>query len=236
VDERYRPYEFAGGRIYLDVDESPAMRRRAEGTYEPAKVAALQRLLEPGMTFVDVGSNKGDFALIAARAMNDEGHVIAFEPSPENCGWIRKSIELNGYRSIELHELAMSDANGRERLYLGERSGWHSLVGDAERESIEVETRTLDSALGATPPDVLKVDVEGAELRVLRGAEGTLADTRLGAILIDVHPDRGVDPGDVCDALAAHGFNFRDPANIDAELTDPPRAAKEIFALRRQVA
>jgi FkbM family methyltransferase len=232
VDERYRPYEFAGGRIYLDVDESPAMRRRAEGTYEPAKVAALQRLLEPGMTFVDVGVNKGDFALIAARVMDDSGHVIGFEPSPENCLWIRRSIQLNGYQSIELHELALSDANGQARLYLGERSGWHSLLGDEERESIEVEMRTLDSVVGATAPDVLKIDVEGAELRVLAGAERTLEDTRLHAVLIDVHPARGVDGAEVCAVLAEQGFTFRDPADLDTELAEPPRTAKEIFALR----
>ena len=66
-EERYRPYPFAGGLIYLDVEESPAMRRRAEGTYEPAKVAAVQQLLPRDGTFVDVGANKGDFSLIAAR-------------------------------------------------------------------------------------------------------------------------------------------------------------------------
>lgn len=231
----YRPYEFAGGLIYLDVDESPMMRRRAEGTYEPAKVAALQRLLEPGMTFVDAGSNKGDFALIAARVMDDSGRVVAFEPSPENCRWIRKSIELNGYRCIELHELALSDSDGRARLYLGDRSGWHSLVemraAEGAADSIEVEARTLDSALAGAAPDVLKIDVEGAELRVLDGAKRTLADTRLSAVLIDVHPDR-VDPGAVCDVLASHGFSFRDPRRLQTELAEAPRAASEIFALR----
>ena len=236
MTERYRPYEFAGGLIYLDVDESPAMRRRAEGRFEPEKVAALQRLLKPGMTFVDVGSNKGDFSLIAARVMNDDGRVLAFEPMPENCHWIRKSIELNGYRSIRLFELALSDEEGRALLYLGKWSGWHSLLPKEGRETIEVPTRTLDAVLaesGDAQVDVLKIDVEGAELPVLRGAERTLADARLSAILIDVHPDRGIDPADVCAVLARHGFSFRDPANIDAELPEPPRDADEIFALRR---
>jgi FkbM family methyltransferase len=235
LEERYRPYPFAGGLIYLDVDESPAMRRRAEGRFEPEKVAALQRLLKPGMTFVDVGSNKGDFSLIAAQVMNDDGRVLAFEPMPENCRWIRKSIELNGYRSIRLFELALSDEQGRALLYLGKRSGWHSLLPKEGRETIEVPTRTLDAVLaesGDAHVDVLKVDVEGAELPVLRGAERTLADAGLTAILIDVHPDLGIDPADVCELLARHGFSFRDPANIDAKLPEPPRDATEIFALR----
>ena len=78
----YKPYPFAGGLIYLDVDESPHMRRRVEGTYEPNKVAAVQRLLATGGTFIDVGANKGDFSLIAARTAGPEGRVIAFEPAP----------------------------------------------------------------------------------------------------------------------------------------------------------
>jgi FkbM family methyltransferase len=235
LTERYRPYEFAGGLIYLDVDESPAMRRRAEGRFEPDKVAALQRLLKPGMTFVDAGSNKGDFALIAARVMNDEGRVLAFEPMPENCRWIRKSIELNGYRSIELHELALWDTDGREPLYLGERSGWHSLVPAQNGESIEVTTRTLDAVLaesGDPHADVLKIDVEGAELRVLRGAERTLAAGPL-AVIIDVHPTRGADAAEVSTVLAGHGFSFRDPGDIERQLSEPPRQALKVFAVRR---
>jgi FkbM family methyltransferase len=236
VEERYRPYEFAGGLIYLDVDESPMMRARAEGRFEPEKTAALQRLLEPGMTFVDVGANKGDFSLIAARTMNDEGRVLAFEPSPDNCVWIRKSIELNGYRSIVLHELALSDVEGHVPLYLGERSGWHSLVrGEHAGESIEVEARTLDSVLAGTGDahvDVLKIDVEGAELQVLGGAERTLAEQPPRAVLVDLHPARGVDPAEVAAILAGHGFSFREPGDIDVQLSEPAPGALELFAVR----
>jgi FkbM family methyltransferase len=240
VDERYRPYEFAGGLIYLDVDESPAMRRRAEGSYEPEKVAALQRLLEPGMTFVDAGSNKGDFALIAARVMRDRGRVLAFEPSPDNCRWIRASVELNGYRSIRLFELALYDTEGHGLLYLGQWSGWHSLEpGDAPGESIEVETRTLDTVLAETGDpgvDVLKVDVEGAELQVLRGAERALAGPRLVAVFVELHPDHGVDQVEVSELLLAHGFSFRDPLDIDVELSELPPGARHVVAMRRRAA
>jgi FkbM family methyltransferase len=240
VDERYKPYEFAGGLIYLDVEESPAMRRRAEGRYEPEKVAALQRLLEPGMTFVDAGSNKGDFALIAARVMSDRGRVLAFEPAPENCRWIRASAELNGYRSIRLYELALYDTEGHGPLYLGEWSGWHSLdPGDSPGDSIEVETRTLDSVLAETgdpAADVLKIDVEGAELQVLRGAKRTLADPRLVAVFVELHPRHGVDQGEVGKLLLAQGFSFRAPQDIDVELAEVPAGARHLVAMRPRAA
>jgi FkbM family methyltransferase len=238
VDERYRPYPFAGGLIYLDADESPAMRQRVKGRYERKKVVALQRLLEPGMTFVDAGSNKGDFALIAARVMNDQGRVLAFEPAPENCRWIGASVELNGYRSITVFELALSDREGRVPLYIGEWSGWHSLEPRrTPQESIEVEAHTLDAVLSGTGDphvDVMKIDVEGAELALLRGAERTLGDERLFAVLVEVHPDFGVDTAEVCDLLAGYGFTFRVPGDIDVRLSQPLDRPQELVAMRRQ--
>ena len=235
-DERYRPYKFAGGRIYLDVEESLTMRRRAEGTYEPFKVAALQQLLPAGGTVVDVGSNKGDFALIAARSMGPEGRVIAIEPEPENCRWIQRSVDLNEYTNVELHQLALSDVDGEAPLYLGETSGRHALrPGREEQESIMVRTRTLDSLLedlGTGPPDMLKIDVEGAEVQVLAGAARTLMGSAPMWVLLDVHPNGGVDPQAVADTLRAHGFELRrpdHPAEAIAEIT--PRT-KELFALR----
>lgn len=231
-EERHRPYPFAGGLIYLDVDESPMMRRRAEGTYEPHKVAAVQRLLRPGATFVDVGSNKGDFALIAARTAGPRGRVIAVEPAPDNCRWIRRSVELNGYGNVELHELALSDADGEATLHLGARSGWHSLL-PGEGEAITVRTRTLDGLLeefACPPPDMLKIDVEGAELAVLAGAGQTLGAGGPMWVLIDVHPDR-VDPLAVSAVLHSHGFALRDPEDPDRPLEITPET-DEVFALR----
>jgi FkbM family methyltransferase len=232
-EERHRPYPFAGGLIYLDVDESPMMRRRAENAYEPHKVAAVQRLLRPGATFVDVGSNKGDFALIAARTAGPQGRVVAIEPSPENCRWIRRSVELNGYPNVELHELALSDSEGEAPLYIGERSGWHSLL-PGEGAAVTVRTRTLDGLLeeiACPAPDMLKVDVEGAELAVLAGAARTLEAGGEMWILLDVHPDRGVDPVTVAERLRAHGFEPRDPQDPGRPLAVTPQT-DELFALR----
>jgi hypothetical protein len=66
IPDRYFPYRLAGGRIYLNVKESPMMLARAFGMYEVEKMEAVRVLLRPGATFVDVGANKGDFTLLAA--------------------------------------------------------------------------------------------------------------------------------------------------------------------------
>jgi FkbM family methyltransferase len=233
LPRRHRAYRFAGGRIYLDLRESPAMLARALGVYEPAKVATLRGHLRPGMTFVDVGVNKGDFSLIAARLMDDRGRVIAVEPEPENCAWIRRSISLNGYRSIELVEAALSSSDGEATLYLGRHSGWHTLVAGVrgrDQGTVTVPTRTLDGLLaerGIEAPDVVKIDVEGAEMDVLRGATAAFGGRRPLLVLVDIHPPVS-DPREVCAVLTGHGLRL-------FEVGEPARPLGEVSPTLREV-
>src|SRR5436190_15184494 len=113
---RYREYAFRGGKILLDVTESKMMLARALGRYEVPKHDAIEVLLKPGQVFVDVGVNKGDFTLLAAKLVGPDGAVLACEPEPKNCKWIRQSIDLNGYKNARLFELALSDESGEAQL------------------------------------------------------------------------------------------------------------------------
>ncbi|MCJ7736713.1 MAG: FkbM family methyltransferase [Anaerolineae bacterium] len=217
----------------MDITESPAMLARAIGRYEVAKHDALAGLLQPGDTFVDVGVNKGDFTLHAAKIVGDSGHVLSFEPEPTNCKWIEESICLNKYANTQLFPVALSDSDGEGTLYLGKRSGWHTLVPNQESRNcgtIRVNTRTLDKVLaeiGFAPAiDVIKIDVEGAEMNVLRGAKGVLSENPDIILLIDIHPMMGGDPKDLCSYLQAQGFliyreqpPYSVPVNEYADLT-----------------
>ncbi len=223
----YRAYPGVGGWTYLDVRESPMMLARALRWYEPGRANALRSALGAGMTFVDVGGNKGDFSLLAARVMADEGRVLCIEPEAENASWIRKSAARNHYRSIEVIEVALADRDGEDTLFLGAKSGWHTLVEDPSLVvgTVTVPIRTLDSLLaerGIDHVDVVKIDVEGAEDRVLAGAVGALSGTNPMTILIDLHPKR-VDTLAVCEQLRSWGFTF------DREIT---RDTKEAVAHR----
>jgi FkbM family methyltransferase len=189
------------------------MLQRAIGLYEVKKHKALQTFLKPGGSFIDIGANKGDFSLLAAKLVGGDGKVLAFEPEPENCKWIEKSIQINGYKNIMLYEIALSDQNGEAKLFMSTLSGLHSLIPDLEyrdRGAIDVKIRTLDAFLKETgfahPFDVIKIDVEGAELQVLHGAFHTLSMSNNLVLLIDIHPRLGVDPKEVCDFLVKQGF------------------------------
>jgi len=201
---------------------------RVLGIYEKNKRMAIESLLKPGSVFVDVGANKGDFALMAARLLDNDGMVIAFEPEPHNCDWLRKSIGLNGYTNITLHQAALSDRNGEAELYLGAKSGWHSLISDQvdrDRGIITVPVQTLDDVLSLSSiggrPCMIKIDVEGAELSVLKGAVGLLSCGNDVVLLIDIHPDLGVIQTQVCDFLRSFGFSlFHERPPFDDPVVD----------------
>lgn len=207
-------HQYLGGKIFLDIDESPMMRARIEGTYEPFKTRMIQRLLQPGMTYVDIGTNKGYFAVLAARLLHGTGQVLAFEPEPWNCRCVRHSIDANAYANIRLFELAVGDANKVASLHLGNKSGWHSILPNLPqcgRDTIEVQQRCLDSILDeleVTQVDVVKIDVEGVELRVLDGARETLTRNSDIVLLMDLHPYLGTSSIAVCDFLQDLGFQL----------------------------
>jgi FkbM family methyltransferase len=226
-----------GGRLYLDVADSPAMAKRALWLYERRKRHALVQTLRRGMTFVDVGANIGDFSLVAARQVGHSGRVLAVEPHPDNCEQLRRSLSLNGYDHVEVHQVALSSTDGSAQLHLGDRAAWHTLLQGLDRReagAIEVTTRTMDALIaqaGNPPVHVMKVDVEGAEMQVLRGAEETLAHNREIVLLLDLHPGLGVDISEVDEFLTERGFTFFDMGSWKP-LARIPAGAGETLARR----
>lgn len=150
------------------------------GLHEVAVQRAMSGLVKPGMTFWDVGANIGFFTILASRLVTDAGRVDAFEPMPENRERLHAALEANGCRNVTVHDCAVSAAAGETILYSHESSAMWSLLptGDGN-EGIAVHCETLDAVAGSVPaPDVIKIDVEGAELDALRGARGLLSKTR----------------------------------------------------------
>jgi FkbM family methyltransferase len=170
-------------------DEAMVSFLAANGDPEPGTRRLIEHVLEPGGVFVDVGANLGLHTLAAAATVGAAGRVIAFEPFVETANLLRRTLAANGHADVcEVHEVALWDSDGNAPLHLGATSGHHSLVmpitrGD-EGGEVLVGTRTLDGMLEAgTRVDLMKVDVEGAELKVLAGAHDVIASNP-GLILI----------------------------------------------------
>ncbi|MDY7099651.1 MAG: FkbM family methyltransferase [Actinomycetota bacterium] len=146
---------------------------------------AILASLRPGSTFYDVGSNVGFFSLVAARAIGPEGKVIAFEPLEANADCIRENARRNGFTNVEIVPVAVGSRTGPAELLLARHPGGAALAGrDVPPDhvgTVEVVSTTLDSLVDSgqlPPPDVVKIDVEGAESDVLAGMTGLLSQHR----------------------------------------------------------
>lgn len=161
----------------------------ALGTYEPHVVAAIRDHVTPGMVAYDLGANAGYVTLLLAATVGDEGRVVAFEPDERSIEALEANIELNDLRRVTLVRKAVSDRTGTTTFASYE----YSLVGHIIRPNTaddahlqEVPTVSLDDFVfrqGHPPPDFLKIDVEGSEELVLKGAERVLDEIRPALIL-----------------------------------------------------
>jgi len=160
-------------------------------------------LIKPGAVVWDVGANQGVFALAAAGLAGADGYVYAFEPDMFLVSLLRRSARLNpALAPVEVIPCAVSDAVGLARLRIAERARSANSLEGAEassqmggvRESQTVMTVSLDWCLaqGCKPPAVVKIDVEGSEVNVLRGARELLGKVR-PAILIEVRAENAAE-------------------------------------------
>lgn len=134
----------------------------------------VRRCLEPGSVFVDVGSNIGAYALWAASVVGPSGSVIAIEPDPMTVEILRRNIALNQMESvISVCQIGVSDRDEVLRVVrpcLG-NMGITRLVPDGQGDGTQIACRTLASILraaGVNKVDMLKIDIEGSESKVLR--------------------------------------------------------------------
>lgn len=129
-------------------------------------------LLRPGMVVVDVGANIGMYTMLSARAVTPNGKVFAFEPVPEVYRRLTENLCLSGITNVSTHRIAISDTAGTARFYLGTNESTGSLCRVQTAEAIAVPTETLDGVLernGMTRVDAVKLDAEGAEMKIIRG-------------------------------------------------------------------
>jgi FkbM family methyltransferase len=165
------------------------------GELETGTRLLIERLLQPGDTFVDVGANVGLHTLAAARAMKGEGEIVAFEPFGPTKQLLDRTLWMNGFSSMtKVHEAAVSNSSGSAKLFLGPTSGHHSLtaidVPDHLTETTaEVRMVTLDGILdGDKSVDLIKIDVEGAELEVIQGAQSIIANNPDIGLIVEFGP------------------------------------------------
>lgn len=159
------------------------------GEYEAATLRFMRRVLPADAVVLDVGANIGALSLGFA-ALCPAGAVHAFEPGAASSGHLRRNIAASGLANLRAHRLALSDRTGELEFACdpADAGAAHVAAGGAGSET--VPATTLDAWVAAAAPariDLIKIDVEGSEPAVLRGAAGTLARFR-PALLVEVNP------------------------------------------------
>jgi FkbM family methyltransferase len=203
--------------LEVNLSDSIGFSIAAGGVFDPCVTEALHRLIDPGDVVVDVGANVGYMTSLAAVRAGREGKVLAFEPHPRvyellvrnAAGW-RKA---GAGDSVELHRAALSDRKGEGTLVAGPsfdaNMGLAALASveaaATGSESITVPLARLDGIAGTERVGLLKVDVEGHEVEVLRGASQLLAS---GAVRDIVFEDHESYPSQATAVVEAAGYEL----------------------------
>jgi FkbM family methyltransferase len=158
------------------------------GIFEPRETALFRKLLRPGDKVVDVGANIGWFTLLAARIIGPSGRVLAFEPFPSSFDHLKRNLSINDFSNIDLFPIALDYTDAVIHLAAATVENQGSVSAFACTEGVSVPTRRLDDLLAPNQRyRLLKIDVEGAEMRVLSGAQSALSDGRFENILFEVN-------------------------------------------------
>jgi FkbM family methyltransferase len=158
------------------------------GTYEVARIRAFANMVTQGAVVYDVGANVGIYSLLASLRAGPSGRVYAFEPLQRNLQHLRRHLALNNVQNCTVLEEAVCNEEGTRRFSTAASDSCTArLSPDGE---IQVPATTLDSCIyGARrlpPPDIIEIDVEGAELEVLEGSLRVLAEFH-PAIFLEIH-------------------------------------------------
>jgi FkbM family methyltransferase len=156
------------------------------GTHEERVQETLARLVRPGFVVYDIGAHIGFFSLLCSRLAGSSGRVFAFEPRAENIARLEKNVEANAAGNVEVVPAAASDRSGEASFAMHDSTLEGYLVPDGDASATRVRTESVDALVagGMAPPD--KIDVEGAEAAVVRGAARTI-DAHRPLLLIEVH-------------------------------------------------
>lgn len=191
--------EVAGERVRFEFGSEPALSKSSV----VHELEHFTRNIRRGDIVADVGAFEGTFTVIAAACTGSAGRIVAFEPSPESRAVLERNMALNGFQQrVTIVPAAVAAATGSATLYSSPREQTSTLYASAAVAGVQpmpVRTVSLDDYFEGERVDLIKIDVEGAEFAVLRGAQRLLGE---GArVLCEIHPYAWAEAGHTGEAL-----------------------------------
>lgn len=238
ADPTIRRVKVGPVRLLVYVNEYLGRRLLLSRNFESEELALVGSQLRPGDVVFDIGANIGFMAMNFAHFVGPTGRVHAFEPIARNALLAQLSAELEGFRQVKVHQLAVSDAAGKRlsQVNTTDDSAAAYFSDTAGDDATAIETISVDAAaedFGLPRVDFIKIDVEGYELDVLKGALGMLADParRPRLLMIEIVEQyltrAGASARGIYDLLARFGYRANLLENnrlrpIDPDETVPP--------------
>lgn len=190
-------------------------RRVTELCGERALLQRLIGMLRPGEVVYDVGANVGTHTILFALAVGSSGRVIGFDPEPGMAERLRQNVRMNRLGNVVVIQKALGNRADVCTLHVHRKSGsgQHSLLEEPGREAVQVEMMEGDRLIKEQrlpPPNVVKIDVEGAEVGVIQGLQSALRQADCRLVCCEIHPRHlqrmGQTPEEVESALRELGF------------------------------
>ena len=218
-------------RMELDPEEWLQIDLRASRRLEPRTTALFERILRPGDSCVDVGAHVGYHSLVAARLVGAGGRIFSIDPQPYNCAKILTNAQLNGFANITVVAAAVAEVDGFIALKNQSRQDKARLtlagpgVNDGALTFVvpKITLRWLFETYELRPVTLLKIDVEGFEHEVLKGAGDAIQS--IENIVFEVLPGEGADKTQAIEKmLRDFGFQMFD---VNGALWRPGQACVE---------
>jgi|TARA_B110000438_G_scaffold23772_1_gene21849 FkbM family methyltransferase len=188
-------------------------------TYEPVQTEIVKKFVKKGDNVIDVGAHVGYYTFLMAKMVGNEGKVYSFEPDPENFALLKKGIEANNLKNVEIIQKAVSNTNSTIKLFLSDTDRATNRIYDAgindAHKIIEVETCSIDEFLNEKEIkiDFVKIDAEGSEQGVIEGMKTTLKNNSNITMMTEFFPflieKYGSSPKKYLQTLEEMSFNIQ---------------------------
>ena len=204
---------WAGYNVYIDNDSYRRLRPYIENEYEIFVSLLVKCLLHSGDVFIDVGAHIGHYTLTAAPIVGEEGKVWAIEPDPITFAILERNVKIAHFQNVLCLRVGIADQRGIARLFCYSQSGsTNSLYGSPSTTNfLDVPCLTLDAIFEGTKVNGLKIDAEGADIEILKGAVKLIEANPDIWMIIELRPGFlkevvGIDPVELLQTLWSSGF------------------------------
>ncbi len=204
---------YSHGCFFAIPDDNAIKKSMVDGTYEVFELKILKNVLAPGCNALDIGACIGLYTCVMAKLVGSEGTVAAFEPGPSNAELLKTNVYINQIKNVHFSPVALHDENKDGILYLSKDNAGDNCLYPTNGKPIEVALRKLDSMISKdTFIQFIKIDTQGHEIQVLRGAMETIKRQPSLVMLVEYCPcvlrEAGNNPMDLIDLLNELGFEI----------------------------